>query len=131
MKNLNPDRLEAAPKLIEGRLNHSLPKSRLEADSLVHWADCSFGLESLEVLTLSVAAGGQKEILDAASRLLQGFVIDYQPERPRVCRVVLIPCTEGDVHVLLVQDRQETVHFSITGQENLLTEVKALGLEVI
>ena len=129
MKEQNKTQASSAPQVTdEGKLDHPLPKSRIEADALVHWADTSFELEKLRSLSLKVSAETHTEALDVSSRLLQGIVVDYQPQRPRSCRIISIPCVEGDVHVLLVQERQETVEFSCTGLGDLFEKIRAAGL---
>lgn len=131
MKEQNQPAKSGAPEVIEGRISFPLPLTRVQADALVHWADLLFGLDALEVRPVKVSAPRVKEPLDAAARLLQGVVLDWQPERARDCRVVCIPCSGGDVHVLLVKERQETVHFSLDGLEGLLSGLGELGLEVM
>lgn len=132
MKELKDTPQSADAEAKKAKLDHPLPNSRTEADSLVHWADVKWdGLDKLESVSLQVSAECFREALDLGGRLLQGIVADYQPERPRPCRIIKIPCVSGDVHVLLVNDRQEAVHFSLDGPDALVTELKALGLEVM
>lgn len=131
MKELKNTPQLANPEVKKDKLDHPLPNSRKEADVLVHWADIHFELDKLESISLLVSAECYRESLDLGCRLLQGIVPDFHPERPRPCRIVKIPCVSGDVHVLLVNDRQEAVHFSLHGAEALVTELKAMGLEVM